>query len=214
VKIVLFLVFTGLAIAGAWYVSLGALVALVVSGKLFGNIPAFVLLKGTARVMPFILIMVLFQFVFKWSNDASAVLFAPFKDSGNAFLSYFSITEAEARRSVGLVCRIAAIIAALSLYIVVTPLREILSGIRAALAPLSRIGLPARDIAMTAGISLRFVPVLTEEADRIVTAQLSRGGKRSLRGAVAMIIPLFLRALDRAETLSVSMLLRLYKPSA
>jgi energy-coupling factor transporter transmembrane protein EcfT len=170
------------------------------------------LLKSIVPSLPFLGIVAFFQLVFSWPNDTSRVLFQPVVYWGEAnLLGWFSITSAEILRLLSLLSRVLAIMVSLSLYLAVTPLRETLRAINKLLAPLSRIGLPARDIAMTIGISLRFVPVLTEEAERIYTAQASRGGKRGIRGALSLIVPLLLRALERSEALAMAMLLRLYK---
>jgi energy-coupling factor transporter transmembrane protein EcfT len=107
--------------------------------------------------------------------------------------------------------------ALLSLFSAVTPLSDVIRTVDRALAPFDRIGLPGRELSTIAGIALRFVPVLVEEAERIAVAQLSRGGgytgKGRLRAALAMIVPIFLRALERSEALAVAMELRLYTGS-
>jgi energy-coupling factor transport system permease protein len=156
-------------------------------------------------------ILVFFQLVFNWPRDFSPVLVS---------LGPLSVTLDEVHRSLALLCRYGALMTILSLYTSVTPLRESLRAIGRILSPLSRFGIPGGDIALAIGIALRFVPVLTEEAERIVTAQLSRGGgKGRIRTALAMVVPLFLRSLERSETLARAMVLRLYhtdkkKPSS
>jgi energy-coupling factor transporter transmembrane protein EcfT len=101
--------------------------------------------------------------------------------------------------------------ALLSLYTAVTTPEASINTVKRKLAPLSRLGIPAGDIALAAGVALRFIPVLTGEAERIVTAQLSRGsGKGRIRTTVTMVVPLLLRALERSETLARAMMLRLY----
>jgi energy-coupling factor transport system permease protein len=202
VKIVLLLVLGTLSLAGNVYISFGVLGVVLFTGKIPGKIPFKVPLRNALAALPFLLLLAVFQIVFSWNNDQSAVLFR---------YGFFSVTVSELRRSLMFASRIVSIIAALSLYLAVTPLRETLSAINSLLSPLSRFGLPARDIGMIIGISLRFVPVLTEEAGRIITAQVSRGGKRGIRSSFATIIPLLLRSLERAETLANAMLLRLYK---
>jgi energy-coupling factor transporter transmembrane protein EcfT len=147
-------------------------------------------------------VLAFFQLVFSWPGDLSPVLLS---------LGLLSVTMDELNRSLALLCRYGALMTLLSLYTALTPLRESLRAIGRALAPLSRFGIPGGDIALAIGIALRFVPVLTEEAERIVTAQLSRGGgKGRVRTALAMAAPLLLRALERSETLARAMVLRLY----
>lgn len=42
--------------------------------------------------------------------------------------------------------------------------------------PFGHVGLPVHDVALVVTISLRFVPILTEELERVMKAQASRGG--------------------------------------
>ena len=48
-------------------------------------------------------------------------------------------------------------------------------GIESLLKPLSKIGFPSHELAMMMTIALRFIPTLTEEADKIQKAQMARG---------------------------------------
>ena len=66
-------------------------------------------------------------------------------------------------------------------------------------------------------IALRFIPVLLEEADKIVKAQRSRGAdfssgslKRRLNSIIAVIVPLLYNALKRADDLAIAMEARAY----
>ena len=79
----------------------------------------------------------------------------------------------------------------------------------------------AHEIAMTLSIALRFIPTLLEETERIMKAQSSRGvdfnhgGLFKRFGAViALIIPLFVSALERSEELANAMIVRGYDPRA
>lgn len=127
-----------------------------------------------------------------------------------AALQVFSGGQAALVRAVSMVLQLAFLAALFSLYSAVTPLRETLRTVNvffSAFLPKET----ARDLSMGAGVALRFVPALTEEAERIVTAQLSRGGKKGRLAMVfSMIIPLFLRTLERSEKLAKAFSLRLY----
>ncbi|MDH7497467.1 MAG: energy-coupling factor transporter transmembrane component T [Syntrophomonadaceae bacterium] len=86
------------------------------------------------------------------------------------------------------------------------------------LAPLRRLGLPAHEMAMVMTIALRFIPVLFEEADKIVKAQVSRGasfqagGVRSrLQALSSILVPLFVRAFQRSDELALAMEVRCYQ---
>jgi energy-coupling factor transporter transmembrane protein EcfT len=159
------------------------------------------LLRGFIPAAPYLAFFALMQVLFSWAGDTSPVYLS---------LGPVSITRAETARAFRIVCQLSALMTLLSLYTAVTPIRETLAALDRALLPLARIGLPSKDISLIVGIALRFVPVLTEEAERIVTAQLARGGRGGLKSAAGMIIPLFLRSLERSETLAKAMILRLY----
>ena len=79
----------------------------------------------------------------------------------------------------------------------------------------------AHEIAMVLSIALRFIPTLLDETERIMKAQASRGvdfnhgGVFKRFGAViALIIPLFVSALERSEELANAMIVRGYDPRA
>ena len=54
-----------------------------------------------------------------------------------------------------------------------TPI-ELSDALESLLSPLRRFGVPVHEFAMMMTIALRFIPVLLEEADKIVKAQRSR----------------------------------------
>ena len=89
------------------------------------------------------------------------------------------------------------------------------------MTPLKVVKFPAHEIAMTLSIALRFIPTLLDETQRIMKAQASRGvdfnrgGLFKRFGAViALIIPLFVSALERSEELANAMIVRGYDPRA
>ncbi|MBN2354882.1 energy-coupling factor transporter transmembrane protein EcfT [candidate division KSB1 bacterium] len=84
-------------------------------------------------------------------------------------------------------------------------------------APLKRLRVPVHEIALMLTLSLRFIPTLMEEAQRIRNAQLSRGAAfsgsllRRIRGLIPMILPLFVSAFRRADELAMAMDARCYR---
>ncbi|MDR0643667.1 MAG: ATP-binding cassette domain-containing protein [Treponema sp.] len=198
-KLLLLLGLGGVALAGNVFFPAGVMIFAFLAGVFWGRVSARFLLKSAFSSLPLLGIVVFFQLAFNWVNDESSV-----------FVEFFhiSITTAEVYRSISIVIRVFAIVVCLTLYSAVTPLRETLRAVNHFLVPLKF--LHGRDIAMALGISLRFTPILAGEAERIKTAQRSRGGKKGVRGAFAVIIPLLLRALEKSETLASAMLLRLY----
>lgn len=87
------------------------------------------------------------------------------------------------------------------------------------LTPFKRIGIPAHEIAMMLSISLRFIPILLSEVERIRKAQISRGCRfdgniiEKIRSIVPLIVPLFLSTFRRANDLALAMDARCYRGS-
>lgn len=95
---------------------------------------------------------------------------------------------------------------------------ELADGIEALLRPLSRLGFPAHECGMMAGMALRFIPLLMEETDRVVRAQLSRGARldqggpiRRLLAFIPVLIPLFVIIFRRADDMALAMEARGYR---
>ncbi|MCA9794498.1 MAG: energy-coupling factor transporter transmembrane protein EcfT, partial [Candidatus Eremiobacteraeota bacterium] len=86
------------------------------------------------------------------------------------------------------------------------------------LKPLGWVGLPVADLSLMSLLSLRFLPILALEADRVVKAQLSRGAPldhgswlarwRAMRG---VLVPIFVRALHHADHMALAMEARGYR---
>ena len=85
------------------------------------------------------------------------------------------------------------------------------------LLPLKKIGVPVHDFAMMMTIALRFIPLLVDETDKIMTAQKARGADFSsgslvsrAKALIPVLIPLFVSAFRRAEELAIAMECRCY----
>ena len=82
---------------------------------------------------------------------------------------------------------------------------------------LKKMHVPVHEIAMMMSIALRFIPILTEELDKIMKAQMSRGvdfesGNILERGKklIPVLVPLFIAAIRRASDLAMAMDARCY----
>jgi energy-coupling factor transport system permease protein len=113
----------------------------------------------------------------------------------------------------------------LVLFAVLLPLTtaplELADGFESLLSPFKRFGFPAHECAMMMGVALRFVPLLMDEADRIMKAQLSRGAELDQGGAARrmfaffpVLIPLFVIIFRRADELALAMEARGYRGGA
>jgi energy-coupling factor transport system permease protein len=89
------------------------------------------------------------------------------------------------------------------------------------MAPLNLVKIPVHMIAMTLSLALRFIPTLSEEAEKIMRAQASRGVdfkegklKDKFRAVISLIIPLFVSSLMRSGELADALEARGYDPLA
>lgn len=98
-----------------------------------------------------------------------------------------------------------------------TPL-EITDAIEDMLAPMKKVKFPVHELALMMSISLRFIPTLMQETDKISKAQASRGVdfrtgpvKERIKAVVPLLVPLFVSAFKRAEELAMAMEARGYQ---
>ena len=98
-----------------------------------------------------------------------------------------------------------------------TPI-EITDGIEYLLAPLKKVNFPVHELALMMSISLRFIPTLMQETDKIMKAQIARGVefssgpfKERLKAIIPLLIPLFISSFKRAEELAIAMEARGYR---
>lgn len=95
---------------------------------------------------------------------------------------------------------------------------SITDGMEVLLNPFKRFKLPVHELALMMSISLRFIPTLMDETDKILKAQMARGSditsgtiKERIKAVVPLLIPLFVSAFKRAEDLAVAMEVRGYR---
>ena len=95
---------------------------------------------------------------------------------------------------------------------------ELADGLDALLSPLERIGFPAHESAMMIGMALRFIPLLMQETDKIIRAQVSRGARldqgnifQRVKAFMPVLIPLFIIIFRRADEIAVAMEARGYE---
>ena len=71
--------------------------------------------------------------------------------------------------------RLTYLILGTSIMTLTTTPNQLTDGLEKALMPFSKIGIPVHAIAMMMSIALRFIPILIEETDKIMKAQMARG---------------------------------------
>ncbi len=113
--------------------------------------------------------------------------------------------------------RLILLLMASSLLTLTTSPSRLVDGLEKLLFPFSKIGVPVQDISMMIMLSLHFIPILWQEADRILKAQIARGinfykGNILQRGRqlIPMAIPLIMGSFRRADNLALAMEIRHY----
>ena len=90
-------------------------------------------------------------------------------------------------------------------------------GMEILFGPLKKIKVPVHEMSMMMSMALRFIPTLTEETDKIMSAQKARGADfetgsllQRAKALLPILVPLFVSAFRRADELAVAMESRCY----
>lgn len=120
----------------------------------------------------------------------------------------FTITLEGVKRSVFMALRLTFLIIGSSLMTLTTTPNQLTDALEKLLKPLNKIKVPVHEIAMMMSIALRFIPILVDETDKIMKAQMARGADfesgnviQRIKAMLPILIPLFISAARRANTL-------------
>ncbi|WP_313802135.1 energy-coupling factor transporter transmembrane protein EcfT [Cytobacillus sp.] len=131
---------------------------------------------------------------------------------------WFSIYEEGLRQGIFISLRFFLLILMTSILTLTTTPIEITDGLESLLHPLNKVKFPVHELALMMSISLRFIPTLMQETDKIMKAQTARGVdftsgpiKDRVKAIIPLLIPLFVNSFKRAEELATAMEARGYK---
>lgn len=131
---------------------------------------------------------------------------------------FMKIYEEGLRQGIFISIRFLILVLMTSILTLTTSPISITDGMEDLLNPLKRFKLPVHELALMMSISLRFIPTLMDETDKILKAQLARGSdistgslKERIQAIIPLLIPLFVSAFKRAEDLAVAMEVRGYR---
>ncbi len=131
---------------------------------------------------------------------------------------FISITLAGINNAVFIAVRIICLILISSALTFTTSPTDLTDALERLMKPLSVFHIKVHEIAMMMTIALRFVPLLLEETDKIMSAQKARGADmesgnlaQRIRALIPVLIPLFVSAFRRAYDLAVAMECRCYR---
>lgn len=148
------------------------------------------------------------------------VVFNMFLTPGDVLVKFwiFQITRQGLRTAIFMGWRLVLLILGSSLMTLTTTPNQLTDGMEKALKPFHKIGVPVHELAMMMSISLRFIPILLEETDKIMKAQIARGADfdtgnviQKAKAMVPLLVPLFISAFRRANDLAMAMESRCYR---
>ena len=131
--------------------------------------------------------------------------------------SFLKITKEGIRTAAKMAIRLVYLIIGASLMTLTTTPNKLTDGMESLFGPLKKIHVPVHEIAMMMSIALRFIPILMEETDKIMKAQMARGADfesggllKRVKAMVPLLVPLFVSAFRRANDLALAMEARCY----
>ncbi|OQX96738.1 hypothetical protein B6I21_00160 [candidate division KSB1 bacterium 4572_119] len=185
---------------------LGISFALLLSVIFISRIPSKVILRN---LKPFFLLFVL-SLVFHvfLSNEGELLVTVPVLGA--------SITKEGLYRGLIYSVRLAELVLLAATLTLTTSPIEITDALDRFFLPLKKLGLPTHEFVLMMTLSLRFIPTLISEADKLQKAQISRGATfegnivQRVKSVIPLIVPLFISVFRRADELAMAMDSRCY----
>lgn len=169
------------------------------------NVPVKFMVRGLKPVMMILLLTVICNMMFTEGTP----LFSVWR---------ITVTVEGLKLALYMMLRFVLLIVGSSVMTLTTTPNQLTDGLESLLKPLNSIRVPVHEIAMMMSIALRFIPILMEETDKIMKAQLARGADfesknmiRRVKSMLPLLIPLFVSALRRANDLALAMEARCYR---
>lgn len=190
----------------SWGYILGA--AFLAGMILLSKVPFKFMIKGLKSIVILLLITLVFN-----------ILFTP----GEAVLTVWKlhITKEGLILAARMGIRLIFLIIGASIMTLTTTPNQLTDGLESLMGPLKKVHVPVHEIAMMMSIALRFIPILLEETDKIMKAQMARGADfesgnliQKVRNMVPLLVPLFISAFRRANDLALAMEARCYHGGA
>lgn len=169
------------------------------------KVPVKFMIKGMRAILFLIIITVFFNL---------------FMTPGEALVTFWklTITREGIATAVKMAIRLTFLIIGSSIMTLTTTPNQLTDGLEKLLNPLKKIKVPVHEIAMMMSIALRFIPILMEETDKIMKAQMARGASfdtgnvfQKAKSLVPLLVPLFISAFRRANDLAMAMEARCYR---
>ena len=171
---------------------------------LLSKVPVKFIFKGLKTIFMLLLITIFFNMIL----TPGEVLWK---------LGFIKVTKEGLVLAGTMAIRLVYLVIGSSIMTLTTTPNQLTDGLERLLRPLNKIHVPVHDIAMMMSIALRFIPILLEETDKIMKAQIARGADfehgnliQKAKNMVPLLVPLFISAFRRANDLAMAMEARCY----
>ena len=170
------------------------------------KVPFSYIVKGLKAIVVLLLITAVFNLVFT--------------PTGTEYWHWgpFHLTSTGIMNAVLMTIRLIYLIMGSSLMTLTTTPNSLTDGLEKLLHPLNKLHVPVHEISMMMSIALRFIPILLEETDKIMKAQIARGADmesgnliQKAKAMIPILVPLFVSAFRRANDLAMAMEARCYR---
>ena len=161
--------------------------------------------KAILRALPFIFILAILQILLSRGMGSQAVLWTIFG---------FEITSGAVLSALMLISRFIVLIALINALVMTISTAQVTAALFHLFKPLEKIGFPVNDLTMVIQITLRYLPLVAQMAEKTAKAQAARGGDweqkgfnpiRQAKRVLPLIVPLLVASLKRAETMALAM---------
>lgn len=170
------------------------------------RVPLSFFLKGLRPIFFLIMLTLILQLFFTQGGD-TLISFG-----------FIHITTLGLKNGIMIFCRFVLIVLMTTILTLTTNPIELTDGLEKILAPFRIVRLPVHELALMLSISLRFIPTLMDETEKISKAQKARGVdftsgnlKDRIKAVIPLLVPLFISAFKRAEDLAIAMEARGYR---
>ncbi len=205
VKIVATLIFIISLFMFDSFIGYAIVVAFLAMCILLSKVPFSYMVKGLKAIFMILMLTVVIN-----------MLMTP----GEPMVSFYklTITKEGFRQAIFMALRLILLIIGSSVMTLTTTPNNLTDAMESLLKPLKRFKAPVHEIAMMMSIALSFIPILIEETDKIMKAQIARGADfesgniiKKAKAMVPLLVPLFISAFRRANDLAMAMEARCYR---
>lgn len=154
------------------------------------------------------------------SKVPSSVYFKTLKSLRGLLIALFIINiimGVGVKETAIIVVRLIFIVIYTSMLTLTTSPTEITYGLEKVFSPLKIIKIPVNKMALSLSLAIRFIPTILDQADKILKSQASRGidyNNSKIKGKFmalnAMLYPMFILSIKRADDLADAMEVRLF----